>query len=114
MIDRRRYRVSFPVEVRAAASDDLMLSTASGRTSGYIAVHRYHRDDPADSDAYFADVEAIMAEHRGRPHWGKMHTRDADALRDLYPRFDEFRAVRDRFDPDRVFANAYLDRVLGN
>jgi FAD/FMN-containing dehydrogenase len=43
-----------------------------------------------------------------------MHTRDADALRDLYPRFDEFRAVRDRFDPDRVFANAYLDRVLGN
>ena len=113
MIDKRRYRVSFPIEVRAAAADDLMLSTAAGRESGYIAVHRYAKDDPADSAAYFADVEAIMTAHAGRPHWGKMHTRDADYLRTVYPRFDEFVAVRDRFDPDRVFTNDYLDRVLG-
>lgn len=113
MIDRRRYRVSFPVEVRAAAADDLMLSTASGGARGYVAVHRYHRDNPADAAAYFADVESIMVEHRGRPHWGKMHTRDADHLRSVYPRFDEFLSVRDRYDPDRVFTNPYLDRVLG-
>ncbi|GAB10386.1 putative FAD-linked oxidase [Gordonia araii NBRC 100433] len=114
MIDRRGYRVSFPVEVRAAAADDLMLSTAAGRDSGYIAVHRYFKDDPADSDAYFADVEQIMTAHAGRPHWGKMHTRDAEYLRTVYPRFDEFLAVRDRYDPDRVFANDYLRRVLGD
>lgn len=114
MIDRRGYRVGFPIEVRAAAADDLMLSTASGRTSGYIAVHRYHRDDPADSDAYFADVEAILTAVGGRPHWGKMHTRDAEYLRSVYPRFDEFLSVRDRFDPSRVFANGYLRRVLGD
>jgi FAD-linked oxidoreductase len=113
MIEKRRYRVSFPIEVRAAAADDLMLSTAAGRESGYIAVHRYAKDDPADSAAYFADVEKIMTAHAGRPHWGKMHTRDADYLRTVYPRFDEFVAVRDRFDPDRVFTNDYLDRVLG-
>lgn len=113
MIDKRRYRVSFPIEVRAAAADDLMVSTAAGRESGYIAVHRYAKDDPADSAAYFSDVEAIMTAHAGRPHWGKMHTRDAEYLRTVYPRFDEFVAVRDRFDPDRVFANDYLDRVLG-
>ena len=71
MIDKRRYRVSFPIEVRAAAADDLMLSTAAGRESGYIAVHRYAKDDPADSAAYFADVEAIMTAHAGRPHWGR-------------------------------------------
>ena len=91
-----------------------MLSTASGRASGYIAVHRYHRDDPADSDAYFADVEAILTGLGGRPHWGKMHTRDAEYLRGVYPRFDEFRSVRDRYDPSRVFANDYLRRVLGD
>lgn len=113
MIARRGYRVSFPVEVRAAAADSLMMSTASGRESGYIAVHRYHRDDPADSAAYFADVEAIMTAHGGRPHWGKMHTRDADYLRSVYPRFDEFLAVRDRLDPNRVFVNPYLREVLG-
>ncbi|MCH3058288.1 FAD-binding oxidoreductase, partial [Listeria monocytogenes] len=47
LIDERRYRVSFPIEVRIAASDDLWLSTASGRATGYIAVHRYWRENPA-------------------------------------------------------------------
>lgn len=113
MIDANGHRVSFPIEVRAAAADDLMLSTASGRASGYIAVHRYHRDDPESSAAYFADVEEIMISFGGRPHWGKMHTRDAEYLRSVYPRFDEFLALRERFDPYRLFANDYLLRVLG-
>jgi hypothetical protein len=34
-------------------------------------------------------------------------------LRAVYPRFDDFLAVRDRLDPDRRFDNAYLRRVLG-
>ena len=110
LIDRRGWRISFPIEVRAAAADDLMLSTASGRDSGYIAVHRYHRDAPDD---YFTSVEEILTRRGGRPHWGKMHTRSAEYLRAVYPRFDEFLAVRDRLDPDRVFANAYLTQVLG-
>jgi L-gulono-1,4-lactone dehydrogenase len=105
------YRVSFPIEVRTTAADELMLSTASGRRSGYIAVHRYFRDPPDD---YFLDVEEVMTEFGGRPHWGKMHTRDAEYLRSVYPRFDEFRAVRDRFDPDRVFTNEHLRQVLGD
>lgn len=110
MIDRKGYRISFPVEVRAAAADKLLLSTAHGRESGYIAVHRYWRDPDHE---YFREAEAILKAHDGRPHWGKMHTRDADSLRATYPKFDEFVAVRNRLDPDRVFANSYLDRVLG-
>ncbi|MFW0791439.1 D-arabinono-1,4-lactone oxidase [Gordonia sp. CPCC 205333] len=113
MIERRGYRVSFPIEVRAAAADDLMLSTASGRVSGYIAAHRYSGDDATDSQKYFDDVEAIMIAHQGRPHWGKMNTRDADYLRSVYPKFDDFGKVRERFDPERVFSNPYLERVLG-
>ncbi|GAB2671014.1 D-arabinono-1,4-lactone oxidase [Gordonia jinhuaensis] len=110
MIDRRGYRVSFPIEVRAAAADSLMLSTATGRASGYVAVHRYVGDAP---DGYFDDVEHIMMGHGGRPHWGKLHTRGSDYLRAQYPRFDEFVSIRDKFDPQRVFANRYLERVLG-
>ena len=49
----------------------------------------------------------------GRPHWGKMHWRTADDLRPVYPRFDEFVAIRDTVDPDRVFGNTYLETVLG-
>ena len=110
LIERRGWRISFPIEVRSEAADDNWLSTAYGRETGYIAVHRYYREDPTE---YFTAVEEIMAAHDGRPHWGKMHYRDAESLRETYPRFDDFLAVRDRLDPDRRFENAYLRRVLG-
>lgn len=110
LIHARGWRIEFPIEVRAAAADDLWISTASGRATGYIAVHRFWRNDPTE---YFAAVEQIMVDHGGRPHWGKMHTRDAQYLRAMYPRFDDFVALRDRLDPDRLFSNPYLERVLG-
>lgn len=110
LIERRGWRISFPIEVRAAAADANWLSTAYDRPSAYIAVHRWHRDDPTD---YFAAVDALLRSYDGRPHWGKLHLQDAESLRPRYPRFDEFLAVRDRLDPDRRFANRYLDRVLG-
>lgn len=110
LIAERGWRISFPIEVRAAAADENWLSTAYGRRSAYIAVHRYVRDDPTD---YFAAVEQIMRRYDGRPHWGKMHNRTATNLRDSYPRFDDFLAVREKLDPRRTFANDYLHRVLG-
>ncbi|MDP0399545.1 D-arabinono-1,4-lactone oxidase [Tsukamurella strandjordii] len=109
-IAQRDWNITFPIEVRVAAADDLLLSTASGRESGYIAAHRYVRDP---QDDYFAEVERIMIDHGGRPHWGKMHTRTAEFFREAYPRFDDFLAVREELDPDHVFVNDYLDAVLG-
>lgn len=110
LIEREGWSISFPIEVRFAASDDLWLSTAYGRATGYIAVHRYYRERPT---AYFAAVERILRGYGGRPHWGKMHTQDAADLAMLYPRFDDFVAARDRLDPRRLFGNPYLERVLG-
>ncbi|HTN55828.1 MAG TPA: D-arabinono-1,4-lactone oxidase [Microbacterium sp.] len=110
LIADRGWRIEFPVEVRFAAADDLWLSTASGRDSAYIAVHRYWRADPRE---YFEAVEQIMLRHDGRPHWGKLHTLTAQQLRDRYPRFDDFIALRDRLDPQRLFGNRHLERILG-
>ncbi|GAA3496738.1 D-arabinono-1,4-lactone oxidase [Streptomyces prasinosporus] len=110
MVDRSPLRVSFPVEVRTAPADDITLSTASGRDSAYIAVHMF-RGTPYQ--AYFTAAERVFTAHGGRPHWGKIHTRDAEYLSRVYPRFAEFTALRDRLDPERRFGNAYLRRVLG-
>ncbi|MEU5979204.1 D-arabinono-1,4-lactone oxidase [Streptomyces sp. NPDC047315] len=110
MVERSPLKISFPVEVRTAPADDIALSTASGRDSAYIAVHVY-RGTP--HRGYFTAVERIMTAHGGRPHWGKIHTRDADYFARAYPRFDEFLALRDRMDPQRLFRNDYLRRVLG-
>ncbi|MGQ4418009.1 D-arabinono-1,4-lactone oxidase [Streptomyces sp. SAS_269] len=110
MVDRSGLRVSFPVEVRTAPADDITLSTASGRDSAYIAVHMF-RGTPYQ--AYFTAAERIFTAHEGRPHWGKVHTRDAAYFSGVYPRFAEFTALRDRLDPERLFQNDYLRRILG-
>ncbi|WP_406441442.1 FAD-binding protein [Streptomyces sp. NBC_00631] len=110
MVERSGLKVNFPVEVRTAPADDIALSTASARDSAYIAVHMF-RGTPYQ--AYFTAAERIFVAHEGRPHWGKVHTRDAEYFAKAYPRFGEFTALRDRLDPNRLFQNDYLRRVLG-
>ena len=110
MIDDRGLLISFPVEVRFVAGDDIPLSTANGRDTGYIAVHVFQG---MQYDNYFRAVEEIMNDYGGRPHWGKLHFQTATELAGRYPQWDEFQSVRRRLDPAGRFTNAYLDRVLG-
>ncbi|MFI6377217.1 D-arabinono-1,4-lactone oxidase [Streptomyces sp. NPDC050546] len=110
MVDRSGLRISYPVEVRTAPADDITLSTASGRDTAYIAVHMFQG---TPYQRYFTAAERIFTAHEGRPHWGKVHSRDAEYFSRVYPRFGEFTALRDRLDPDRRFQNDYLRRVLG-
>ncbi|GAB2846262.1 D-arabinono-1,4-lactone oxidase [Actinocorallia aurea] len=108
--DRHGWRISFPIEVRVLPAEDAWLSMAHGRRTAFIAVHVYHRND---HEAYFEGVEEILTALGGRPHWGKMHTRDAAYLETVYPRFGDFTKLRDELDPDRLFRNAYTQRVFG-
>jgi L-gulonolactone oxidase len=110
IIGRLPFKVQFPVEVRFTGPDDVWLSHGYGRDNAYIAVHQFVG---LPYEPYFRAVEEVCAGLEGRPHWGKLHYRDAASLRAAYPRFDDFLAARDRQDPGRVFTNPYLDRVLG-
>ena len=110
LVPRRGFAVPFPIEVRTVAADDALLSTASGRDSGFVAVHMY---EGMSWEPYFRAVEEIMDELGGRPHWGKRHFQTAVTLRPRYPDWDRFLAVKARLDPDGRFANAYTERVLG-
>ena len=110
LIEQEGWRISFPVEIRHAPADDVWLSTAYARDSVYLAFHVNAR---TDHTAYFSGVERVLRAYDGRPHWGKLHTRTAADLAPAYPRFDDFVALRHRLDPDRLFTNPYLERVLG-
>lgn len=55
-----------------------------------------------------------MTERGGRPHLSKPHSRDAEYLRTVHPRFDAFTRRRDRLDPGRLFGNGSLRRMLGS
>ena len=111
VIEAHDWKISFPVEIRTARADDIPLSTAHGRDSFYLA---FHVSQGTGHTAYFGGLEPILREAGGRPHWGKVHTRTSADLAPVYDRFDDFLAMRERLDPDRVFANAYVRQVLGD
>ena len=110
LVDRSGLRISFPVEVRFTAADDISLSTAHVRESCYIAVHVYQG---MQYQQYFEGVESIMDDYGGRPHWGKLHFQTAETLAPRYGEWDAFQRARARLDPEGRFTNRYLDRVLG-
>ena len=109
-VDTHDEPVSFPFEVRFVRADDLWLSPAYERDVAYVAYHQYHR---MPHERWFEVCETVLGAAGGRPHWGKMHrfTREDFAAR--VPRFADFGALRAELDPGGVFANEYLDRVLG-
>jgi L-gulonolactone oxidase len=110
LIERRGLPILFPFEVRFAAGDDALLSTAHERETCYVAAHQY---TGMEFESFFRGFEEIMDAYGGRPHWGKRHHQTAATLRERYPQWDRFQAVRARLDPDGAFANDYTRRVLG-
>ena len=110
IVDGLPFKIAFPVEIRFTAADDIWLSHGHGRDSAYIAIHQFVG---MPYEPYMRAFEKITTELGGRPHWGKLHWRDAESLRTVYPKFDDFLAVRDRLDPNRTFANDYTRRIFG-
>ena len=100
----------FPLEFRYVAGDDAWLSPFYRRDSVTISVHQYHRQPYR---ALFAGVEDIFRRYEGRPHWGKLHTCGAKEFEALYPKWDDFQAVRRRLDPAGKFLNDHLRHVFG-
>lgn len=108
-IDAHQFQVHFPLECRFVHSDNIWLSPAYQRKSAYIAVHMYRGMPYRD---YFYYIEKIFRRYEGRPHWGKMHTRSAAELAELYPHWHDFRRVRAALDPQGMFLNDYLQALF--
>ena len=113
VVKRKELMVSFPVEVRVSAADDIPLSMGYGSDSGWVAVHMYKG---VAYRPYFEAVEEALhdvAGNEARPHWGKLHTLTAADLGPRYPEWDKFQQVRRRLDPEGVFTSPAIERVLG-
>jgi L-gulono-1,4-lactone dehydrogenase len=110
LLERERFPVVFPIEVRTTAADDALLSTSHGRDSVYVAVHNHVR---LPHEEYLAAVWELAQRYAVRPHWGKRHPAAAAELAPRYPAWQRFAAVRAAFDPEGRFVNDHLLRVLG-
>ncbi|WP_141779525.1 D-arabinono-1,4-lactone oxidase [Nocardioides albertanoniae] len=95
-------------EIRAIAADDLWLSPAYGTDT--VGLHFTWKPDLTGVRAILTDLERRLPSGT-RPHWGKVFT--STDLGSRYPRWDDFKDLVARFDPDRGFWNGWLTRVLG-
>jgi FAD/FMN-containing dehydrogenase len=107
--ERWRRDVAWRVLYRTVAADDSYLSPEYGRETAVISLHH---NAGLPYEAYFADLEPVMRNFGGRPHWGKQHGLKAAGLRPLYPRWDDFQTFRRRLDPDCVFLSPELRALL--
>ena len=105
-----RPAVNFPLEVRFVRGDDGWLSPAYGADTCQIGA--YTTNGP-DCSPYFDSFWAALRPMNARPHWGKELDHSYAELRALYPRFDDFTALRARWDPQQVFAGGLQRRLLG-
>lgn len=108
-IEREAIPVVFPIEYRYVARDDVWLSMFNDRDGCTISIHQYADEDQRP---VFEALEPIFWRYAGRPHWGKMHSLDADRLASLYPRWGDFARVRRRLDPSGKMLNEHVSRVL--
>lgn len=99
----------FPIEFRYVKGDDIWLSPFYRRDSVSISIHQFHKQD---YHAVFDLVEPILQKYQGRPHWGKLHSMNAALLRDLYPKWDDFMALRQQLDPNQKWLNPHLKQLF--
>ncbi len=123
----------YPICVRKILVDDTLVSMASPsvrRLGGKLDDDTV--SEPANEQWYsitLSNFEPLM--HRqafdgvcefltrsmsqlfdARPHWGKLCPLTPNELRDMYPRFSEFRQICLDFDPNGVFRNRWTDELL--
>jgi FAD-linked oxidoreductase len=110
-LESQHHEVFFPIEVRYVKGDDIWLSPFYQRDTCSIAVHRYFEED---FTPYFKTLEPIFRKYQGRPHWGKLNTLKEPDFRALYPRWDDFIAVRRELDPEGKFLNTYLRELFAS
>lgn len=102
--------VTFPFEYRRVAADDIWMSPFHAGPCGSISMHQYA---PMPYAGVFAQIEPILREAGGRPHWAKRHTLTEADVHALYPRTPDFLAARRRLDPGAKFANPFLRELFG-
>lgn len=109
LMQRKHKDLTWPIEFRTQAADDIFLSPASGRATVALSIHQAAT---LPHETFFADAEQIFRRHEGRPHWAKLHSLGRRELSELYPDWDRFQAVRANVDPHGRFLNGHLRRLF--
>lgn len=110
-----RPHLHYPVILRATGPSSSWLSPSAGADTCFFGFVVYYAEDgslSAEGVEFLRAVERLLAAHGGRPHWGKYFDESLYDWPALYPRWEDFRRVRDVLDPHHRFANAFTARLF--
>ncbi|MFG1172795.1 D-arabinono-1,4-lactone oxidase [Erwiniaceae bacterium CAU 1747] len=106
----------YPVILRCTGASESWLNPSWQQESCYFGFVVYYAEDgtlSAEGLAFLREVEKLLAEEGGRPHWGKYFDADLYDWPALYPQIAAFREVREALDPNHTFSNTFSERLLG-
>lgn len=109
-ITEKKYNLNFIQEIRFTKGDDFWLSASYQRNSLWLGLYAYEHEKWHE---ILPEFEEFAKKHKGRPHWGKESTIDRDYLKQQYPKFDDFVALKREFDPDKKFENRFIQKIFG-
>ncbi len=95
----------YPIEYRFTAGDGAWMSPFFEQDSVTISVSGEPGTDYWD---YLRAVDKILRSYGARPHWGKMHFLTGEDVTSIYPRANDFRALRRQLDPEGFYLNEHL------
>jgi alditol oxidase len=96
----------FITEVRSIASDKLWMSTAYDRES--VAIHFTWKPLWNEVQKVLPMIEIALEKFSARPHWGKLFSHKAETISLIYPKINDFAALREQLDPEAKFVNKFL------
>ena len=106
-------KVHMPIELRFTPQNDALLSMAYNTETCYIGIISYKpygKNIP--HEIYFEKVHAIFKKYQGRPHWAKKHYYTSSELKNLYPKWEDFKKIKNELDPNGIFENNFLKNLF--
>ena len=103
------------ISIRFTGADyNAWLSPTSGRISAWIQVRMNMPNDINKINKFNQDLEDLLLyKYGGRPSWTSSRFIDHYKSRLLYGlSLEYFRRIRDRFDPQKMFSNDFIQKIL--
>jgi xylitol oxidase len=97
-------------ELRTIAADDLWMSPCYRRDS--LAIHFTWKQEPEAVQRLMPLIEAELGPFGVRPHWGKLFTVPAEALRQRYEKWEAFSRLMKERDPRGALQNQFLASIF--
>jgi len=117
---RGTYTQHYVVTFRRVLPDDALIAMTAGAPTTradepWYAISFITYSEPRDAFRGLAKflLASMIRLYGARPHWGKYCPLTQDEAAALYPQLEEFRRIARGVDPEGVFQNEFVGRVLG-